>query len=679
MKNLKIGTQLLISKLMLGLIPLVVGLVIAIYIAEEELINSKHEQLSAVRQIKASQLQDYLKERQRDLEAFSAAPSVIALTKEMLELAEVQSFSKNASFPIENSEVKSIYEHYFPKFSAYMKRFGYYDVFVISKETGWVMFTEAKESDLGANLGNGALSSSGLGQLWRKVKQNQSLSFMDFKPYAPSNNEPAAFMGMPVMVDGSMQAVVVVQFSLEKIDAIMSERTGMGESGETYLIGPDFLMRSNSYLDPTYHSVKASFANPEKGSVKTVAAKKALSGKSGNEIIKDYNGNAVLSSYAPISVFGYNWAIISEIDEAEVREATATIELVGLIIFIVFAIVTVVIALFFAGLLSKPIKLFSQKLNEIAQTNNLTTRVNANGSVEIAEMSQSFNNLLKALHHVVEEAKSTSGENAAISEQFSASANEVAVRVESTSTITTQTTQTIKGVKSDIDSTILDAKQSKESLVSANENLSIAREDMVRLTAEVQETASSEAELAHKIEQLSQDAEQVKDILTVISDIADQTNLLALNAAIEAARAGEHGRGFAVVADEVRKLAERTQKSLVDINATINVIVQAVVDSSEQMNTNSKTIQTLAEVSADVESKIACSTDIMQTVVSQNDKIVNHYIQNGEDVEGVVKRIEELNEISMSNTRTIEEIGQAAKTLNEATNNLYIKLDQFKT
>lgn len=128
-----------------------------------------------------------------------------------------------------------------------------------------------------------------------------------------------------------------------------------------------------------------------------------------------------------------------------------------------------------------------------------------------------------------------------------------------------------------------------------NETIREADEIVGHLTEKISDASHKENDLSDKLIRLSHDADQVKEVLRVIGDIADQTNLLALNAAIEAARAGEHGRGFAVVADEVRKLAERTQRSLTETNATIGVVVQAIGDSSDAMSLNAEEMEKLVE------------------------------------------------------------------------------------
>jgi len=209
--------------------------------------------------------------------------------------------------------------------------------------------------------------------------------------------------------------------------------------------------------------------------------------------------------------------------------------------------------------------------------------------------------------------------------------------------------------------------------------LNEASNEIITLTQSVQESSELEVELAQRMDALSSDASNVKSVLEVIGDIADQTNLLALNAAIEAARAGEHGRGFAVVADEVRKLAERTQKSLSEINATINVIVQSIQEASENMNNNSQDIQKLVEITSTVEDKIEKTVAIVNHSAQASDKTVQDFENTGNAIEEIAKTMSQINTLSAENSAHVESIVTTSRDLSKETQELNSQLDTFRT
>ena len=179
------------------------------------------------------------------------------------------------------------------------------------------------------------------------------------------------------------------------------------------------------------------------------------------------------------------------------------------------------------------------------------------------------------------------------------------------------------------------AESLSQSMKELTQGANVQASSLQESAAAVEQMSSSMNAISQKTSDVIRQSDEIKNIITIIRDIADQTNLLALNAAIEAARAGEHGRGFAVVADEVRKLAERTQKSLTEIEANTNVLAQSINEMSESIKEQSEGINMINQSVAQID-----------TLTKENVVIVNKANEVTSDVDDMAKAI--VNEVRKS-------------------------------
>lgn len=289
-------------------------------------------------------------------------------------------------------------------YQKYVEEYGYYDLFLINPD-GYIFYTAAKESDYQTNILNGKYSDSNLGQLVRQVLESKDYGIVDFAPYAPSNGDPAAFIAKAMVHDGKVDMVVALQLPLDGINAIMTHREGMGESGETYLVGQDLLMRSDSYLDPVNHTVISSFRNPELGKVDTAAAHAALAGERDSKIIIDYNGNPVLSAYTPLQVGEVNWALLAEIDESEAFAAVNSLRNLMVLVGIVGLIAIVAVGWLLARSIATPVMKVTQLFSQLEQSGDFSMRcVDVTSKDEIGEMAEKVNSLLASLQQAISNA-----------------------------------------------------------------------------------------------------------------------------------------------------------------------------------------------------------------------------------------------------------------------------------
>jgi methyl-accepting chemotaxis protein len=596
----------------------------------------------------------------------------------------------------DRSKYSEVHELYHPAIRNFLNKFGYYDIFLVHPDSGKIVYSVFKELDFATSLIDGPYARTNFAKAFQKANASNApdtVVFTDFKQYFPSYEAPAGFVASPIFRGAEKIGVLIFQFPLDVLNAIMKQRAGMGESGETYLIGNDFLMRSDSYLDPEHHSVKASFKHPDKGKVDTQAGREAIDGKTGEQIIIDYNGNPVLSAYAPIFFNGLKWALLSEIDEAEAFAAVRSLRLVVTVVCIIGIVGIVILALLTTRSIVKPVQVVVGNLTDLSQgEGDLTKRLPVNTADEIGQLSQRFNDFMEKLHTMicdiakgVNTLSSSSTELSAISQQMSAGAEQTSGKAGTVATSAEEMSTNMSSVSAAMEQTSTNTSV----VASAAEEMTATINEIAKNTENAR-TISDQAvnqtqNAGQQMSELGQAAQAIGMVTETITEISEQTNLLALNATIEAARAGEAGKGFAVVANEIKDLAKQTAEATLDIKQQIDGIqgststtVSSIDQIGQVINNVNEIVSTIA---TSVEEQSASTKEIAENIAQVSSGIgeVNESVAQSSHVLGsITKDITEVNQAASETTSSSSQVNLSAEELSQLAEQLDEMVGRFK-
>jgi methyl-accepting chemotaxis protein WspA len=663
--ELSIVARLLAWFLAIALVPCGVLTAVIEYVTSDALERTVRRGLTVAADSKRSAIENFVAARRGDITLAGHLLSVIEATTHLDRLLK--------SEPINSPAYEKESAPYRKVFANYKDAYGYENLFLFAPD-GKFLFRLDEGLDVGDNLKTGPLKDTELNEAFVRTTTLLQAVFSDYQIY-PGSADPKAFIAHPVFdPKGPIVGVVVLQLGNREVYRILNDFNGLGETGE--VIAGQIKGDEVTVIAPSRFEPDAAFRRKVRlGTPTAIALQRGAQGMRGYGRTLDYRGADVLASWSYIPSMRWGLVVKMDVDEAYQMINQVRMSMLGLLA--VTLLVVALVARAVARSLSRPVVAAAEVARRVAG-GDLTaeTEVKARGEVgglirAIRTMTHDLRSLIGRVQKSSVALMSTATEIAATSKQqeslvhdYGTSTNEAAAAVKEISATGQELLRTMTEVNEVAGETAAMASQGQESLAGMGRTM--------------QHLADSTASIGSKLSVISERAANINLVVTTITKVADQTNLLSINAAIEAEKAGEYGLGFLVVAREIRRLADQTAVSTLDIERMVKEMQYSVSAGVMEMDKFSDQVRQGVREVAHLSEQLGRIITAVQGLTERFEQVTEGMRVQAQGADQIREAVVHLSEGINQTVVSLREFNQATAQLREAVGGLKEEVSRFK-
>jgi methyl-accepting chemotaxis protein WspA len=663
--RITITTQLLLWFLIISLIPCALLTAIISLSANRSLKKTVRQGLLAIADAKATQLEAFIRERRADLNMVSRYTMIAELMPRLIETRRKELLDSPAYVEL-TRKLR-------PYMANFAEAFGYSNAFLFDTE-GSVLFQLKPDLELGSNLLNGPLKDSELAEVIDRVRTLLQTEVSDYQMY-DGRIEPAAFIASPVFgAQGRIIGFLAMELSNDQVFRVLKDYSGLGETGEAMVAmrhGEDEFI----YVAPPRNSdEKALDYRGKMRDVQGTAMQKAVEGDRDYGEAIDYRGEPVVAAWSYLPSYRWGMVVKQNTDEAFAL-INRQILVVAFLLGATFLIVTVG-ALWLARTITRPIRIAAFVTERVA-AGDLSVSCDAVAPGEMGSLLQAIRKMIQDLRSLIGKTQrssisllSTATEIAATSRHqeqavfdYSTSTNQAAAAVNEISATSQELLKTMNEVNRVANQTAQLASTGQQSLASMDQTM--------------RQLAESTSSIGSKLSVISERAANINLVVTTITKVADQTNLLSINAAIEAEKAGEYGLGFLVVAREIRRLADMTAVATLDIERMVKEMQYSVSAGVMEMDKFSEQVRKVVGEVGQIGGQLGHIITGAQSLHRQFDQVTEGMRVQSQGAEQIREAMTRLSEAANQTSLALREFNKATESLREAVGGLKDEVSRF--